>query len=491
MVQKLRELLFQNRDTRQTVVKNTIWLSVSQMGGRLIRASVIIYAARVLGAAEYGVFSYVLGLAGFFTIFADIGVTSILTREVAKKPEEGTRYFATIFWMKIALLVFTALLVVFLAPHFSRIEAAIPLIPFVAILAMADGLREFSNAFFRAKEKMELEALVTTALNVTIAAAGFTILYFSATAGALTAAYVISAAAGAIAAMFLLRKEFASVFHSFSRELVRPVANAAVPIALIALFGSLSLNVDLVMLGWWRSAEEIGFYSAAQKIVQVLYTISIIVTSSIFPALSRLIGQGEEEKKRILTERSLGILMLIAIPMTVGGIVLASPITTLLYGNDYGPAAPALQVLLLTLLVIFPGTFFGNFIFAHDAHKRLAPIVLGVSLVNAGLNALLIPLWGILGAAIATIVAQSLYNIFMWWYSRRILRFDVIRHLGRVAIASVVMGAVAFGLNAVGTPVLIAIAVAGLAYVGALWLLREPLLQELVSVVRKRSVPAS
>lgn len=486
MVQKLRELLFENRDTRQTVVKNTIWLTVSHMGGRFIRAAIIIYAARILGAAEYGVFSYVLGLAGFFTIFADAGVTFILTREVAKQPERGVHYFATIFWMKITLLILTALAVIFVAPNFSKIGAAVPLIPFIAILAIADGLREFANSFFRAKEKMELEALVTTATNVAITVAGFAILAYSATAQALTFSYVASAGAGALVAILILRREFAGIFRNFARELVHPIIKAAFPIALIAFVGSFMMNVDLVMLGWWRTAEEVGFYSAAQKIVQVLYTIPAIFASSIFPALARLIGTGEREKERILVERTLGIIFLLALPITVGGILLATPIIALLYGDAYEPSAVVFQILIATILFIFPGTFFGNFVFAHDEHRKLAPVVLATSLINVGLNALLIPSFGIIGAAAATLVMQIFFNGFIWYRARHILSFTVLSHLKKIAGATIVMALTVLSLYSLHLPALISIAGGALVYFSTLSLLREALFIELLSVIRTR-----
>ncbi|KKL89073.1 hypothetical protein LCGC14_1918330, partial [marine sediment metagenome] len=121
---KIKDFLFKNKNVKQIIAKNVFWLGVGQVGSRIIRAFIIIYAARLLGAAEYGVFSYALGLAGFFTVFADIGLSPILTREVAKKPGRGSYYFATTFWMKIILLAVTSLLVIFLAPQFSGIEAA-------------------------------------------------------------------------------------------------------------------------------------------------------------------------------------------------------------------------------------------------------------------------------------------------------------------------------------------------------------------------------
>ena len=214
---KIASFLFRNQSTRQTVAKNVFWLTAGQIGSRVFRAFIIIYAARVLGAAEYGVFSYVLGLAGFFTVFADIGVNAILTREAAKRPEEASYYFATTFWIKIILLIITAGLVIFVAPYFSKIEAARVLLPFVALLTIFDGLRELANAFFRAREKMELEALTTTATNVAITLLGFAILYLDQSAQSLAITYALSAGVGTFAGIIILRKQFAGVFMFFRK----------------------------------------------------------------------------------------------------------------------------------------------------------------------------------------------------------------------------------------------------------------------------------
>ena len=88
LAQKTKAFLFRNTSARQTVAKNTIWLSVSNFGGRIIKAAVVIYAARVLGAAGWGIFSYAVTLAGFLTLFIDPGINSILMRETAKSSEE-------------------------------------------------------------------------------------------------------------------------------------------------------------------------------------------------------------------------------------------------------------------------------------------------------------------------------------------------------------------------------------------------------------------
>ena len=101
MFQKIKNFLFKNITAKQTVAKNTVWLSISQFGARIIKAAIVIYAARVLGAAGYGVFSYAITLAGFFGIFVDPGINSVLIRDGAKAtPTERQSLFSTTLIMK-------------------------------------------------------------------------------------------------------------------------------------------------------------------------------------------------------------------------------------------------------------------------------------------------------------------------------------------------------------------------------------------------------
>src|SRR6266568_6359664 len=122
MWQKIKSFLFKNTSTRQTVAKNTFWLTISNVGGRLLRALIIIYAARVLGAAEWGVFAYATSLIAFLTSFIDLGINSILTRETAKgsNPVREEQILSTSFFLKIILLVLAILIVLFVAPYLTK-----------------------------------------------------------------------------------------------------------------------------------------------------------------------------------------------------------------------------------------------------------------------------------------------------------------------------------------------------------------------------------
>lgn len=484
-VKRLKELLFQNRSTRQTVTKNVFWLSIGQIGSRLIRAVIIIYAARILGAAEYGLFSYVLGFAGFFTIFADIGINNLLTRDTANHPERRTEYFSTSFWIKISQIVFTVLLIIFVAPYITNVKGAVYLIPFVAFLVVFDNIREFALAYLRGLEKMEIEAFIVVAMNITIVVAGFIILNFSHTSKALLLSYIASVGLSAVLAVIVIRDKFRGVLGCFNKQLAWKIVNNSWPIAFSSVLGIFMLNTDIVMLGWWRSVAEIGYYSAGQRIIQVLYTIPALLASSLFPTVTRFIGQKNVAKVRNINEKSMSLAFLIALPVIVGGVVLGRPIFELVFGRDYLPGVLGFQILLTTLLLVFPGIFITNLVLAYNLQKKAIYYVAAGSLSNVIFNALLIPRYGIAGSAVSTFIALLLNYGFAWLLVKKTGDFKTLPHLKKIITATIIMGTFSFFLNKLGLNVIIDIIVSAGIYFGALYLLKERILNEVISLFKQ------
>ena len=481
----LKELLFQNRNAKQTVAKNIFWLSVSQFAGRLIRAVIIIYAARVLGAAGYGVFSYALGLAGFFTIFADIGISVLLTKQAAQEPKKASSYFATSFWIKNVLLAGTVLLIIFAAPYFSKIEQAKVLLPFVALLVVFDNLRDFSFAFLRAKEKMEYEALTTIFMNIVITALGFIALYFSKTAGAITFAYVGSAGIGFLISALVLKKEFWGVIKNFNNNLIKPILNLAWPIALSGLLGAFMINIDIIMLGWFKTETDVGLYSAGQRIVQLLYVLPGIIASAVFSPISRAVKNGAEIVVRSIVEKSASLISLISLPLVTGGIILGGPIMKLLYGNEYIGGTLAFQILTLTILIVFYGGLFSNLILAHNQQRKTAVFAGIASIVNITFNAALIPFWGIAGAALSTLVVQIIYFGLIWRTLIKIFPFKIFPNIGKVLPASALMGIAAFLMDKFSFNVILNIFISGIFYFAILFALKENFSMEIKNIFKK------
>jgi O-antigen/teichoic acid export membrane protein len=485
MLHRVKSFLFKNTSTRQTVAKNTFWLAVSNFGGRLIRAIIIIYGARVLGAAGWGIFSYGVTLAAFLTPFTDIGLSQILIRETAKTsdPERRARVIATTLTIKLFLLLVGVAIVVLAAPYFTTIPEARALLPIIAFLLAFDTLREFGFALIRAAERMEWEAGLFLFTNVAIVGFGFLLLAVSPTPAAFTYGYTAGTAAGMFVTFWAVRRYIPRpLFPHVTRSLVRPIFSAAWPLSIAALLGLLMLHTDILIIGALRPAEDVGYYAAAYRIVQLLYLIPSILATSLFPTFSRLAGHDNTLMKTAL-ERALTMVFLIALPLAAGGILIAPGLITFLFGAEFLPATAAFQILLLTLLVDFPVVILSNALFAYNRPKALTAYAAIGGLSNVALDFLLIPTFGITGSAWATLLAQVISNIYLWKVLRSINRFSVLRHLKPGILATLIMAAAVILLGALGEHVLTAVAVGGVTYALALYFLKEPILEEAKQVL--------
>ena len=83
-MEKVKAFLFKNNNTNQTILKNSFWLGFGELTSRLIKVFIIFYAIRILGVSDWGAFSYAISLCALYMVFSDLGLTSILTRELSK-----------------------------------------------------------------------------------------------------------------------------------------------------------------------------------------------------------------------------------------------------------------------------------------------------------------------------------------------------------------------------------------------------------------------
>lgn len=425
MIPRLLRFLFENRGSGQTIVKNTIWLFSGQLVSRALRAVIVVAAARTLGASSWGAFSYALGIATFLTTFSDIGVNALITKETARNPERKRAYLATALAVKLVLIAVLLAGVFIALPYLTNIPESRALLPILIFVFVFDTLRELGASLARALEKMQIEAGLQLLTNFAITALGIVLLLRFRTSMALAAAYVAGSGIGAIAMFVTLREHFRGFLRCVERTLVRPILVTAWPFGLMSLMGTIALNTDIVMLGWMRTAEEVGYYSAAQKLIYLLYVLPGLVAASIFPLTSRL-AHADPPRAKLLIERAAAGLILAAATLAAIGILGAPLIIHLFFGEAYAAAIPAFRILMLTLLIVYPSILVGNTLFAYDETKSFARFVAVSAASNVALNFMLIPWWGIEGAALATIGSQLATNALVWKRMKRVNGFAVI-----------------------------------------------------------------
>lgn len=476
-----------DRTIGRRIAKNTAWLFTGQITGRLLRAAIVIYAARILGAASWGAFSYALSVAAFLTIFSDIGINALLTREGSKNPNERERYLATSFAVKLVLLLIMSAGVMIFINHLTNLPEAVSLMPIALAVFIFDSLRDLGSAMARALEEMRIEAIANIFTNVAITVFGMAALYFSPTSTSVTLAYAAGTLAGFVFIVIPLRRYFRGLIRNFDRSLIKPILATAWPFGLVGLMGAVMINTDILILGWMRSATEVGLYSASQRPIQLLYIAPSLIATAFFPQLARLAVESKEKFSRLF-EQALAVIYLLALPLALGGIILAKQLIVLLYGADYTSAYISFAILSATLAVVFPATLIGNAVFAHNKQKTfLIYVALGI-FGNIILDLLLIPRWGMNGSSAATLINQIIINIYAWWLMQKTAPFSISGHLVKLSASAAGMGIVTFALQYIGIPVLLNLVVSAIVYIRLLIALKEPTFATIRAVIRKNPV---
>ncbi|MEJ0001574.1 MAG: flippase [bacterium] len=480
-MEKLRKFLFVNTSTRQTIVKNTLWLFGGEIAGRLLKLAIVLFATRKLGVEGWGFFSYGLAFISLFFMLSDLGVNTFTAREMAKNEDEKYRYLSSSTIIKISLLLLSLVIALVIAPHFGKIRIGFEMIATLSILFLSDGIREFALSINRSLQKMEREAFSKILMNTIITVLGIVLITNHATPLSLAIAYATGSMVASLYICWSIKDILRNVKWKISKADVRIIYDFSWPIIAIGLF-SFVFNIDAIMLGQMKSTTEVGLYAAAQRLVQFTAIIPSFIGMSIFPIFSK--NHTDKEKLTAIFEKIMILILAIGIPLAIGGFLLGTKIMPLIFGQTYISGGSTLSILMISLLASFPNAILMNAIFAKNLQKIFITATLFGVLVNIALNFLLIPRYGTIGAALSVAVTQLLIMTINWQRLKKILSFSVVPRIGRIIASCLIMAAGILVLDGTGMSPIITILIAIGIYGLSLYALREPALDEILSLIK-------
>lgn len=396
-------------ETKQRILKNTLWLSVAEIGARVARGGLAIVAARMLGAEGLGVFSYAIALGGLMTFFEDAGIGTFVTRHFAKNTEHRATVLGTALALKILLSSIALLFFVSVGPIVSTLPEAGIIIPIVAILLMADSLRGFFFSITRAEQQMHIESRIQLITNTLIVILGIGFMMINPTALSLVLGYALGSSIGCGLAYIAVRHHIPHLQKHFSKTRFKEIFFAAWPFTILAVSNVLIFNTDTLFLGYYGNTTDVGLYGAASRLVQLFYILPALFAVSSFPTLVKRADDWTEFwsalRKSLLLMISLAIALIIILTTT------ASFIVPLLFGISFLSAVPILMILSLTYIPIFIGSMLNNAVIAMDLQKKFVIANIAGIIINMTLDIILIPTMGGIGAAIASVAGLSVITL--------------------------------------------------------------------------------
>jgi len=413
----IKTLLFNNVNTKQTIFKNTFWLGISTVFNKLLTLALIIYAARILGAEGYGKFAFALAFVSLLMVFSDFGLSSIVTREFAREKEKREELYSIIS-LKI-LLAFGTFILILLSSFFVIQEKDIQRIVLIlAFFLLINGLIGIFYSFFHARQKMQYEAWFETLQVLMIFGLGFFVLFKFPSPENLSYAYFLSALTALIFVLFFFHFKIFPLKIEWNFLIWKKFLIMSWPLALIGLFGVIYNYTDSVMMGYWNMLVETGWYNAAYKIVMAGLIPMGLIGASFYPALSKFSKESKEKFQRAWNFE-LEIMIILALPLVVGGMLLAQKIIYSFYPLDFSPSILAFQILILTAGIIFLYRPFYDAMIVLNQQAKTFWITMAGAIVNVILNLILIPKYSLYGAAVATVITNFLILLIIIFFTKK------------------------------------------------------------------------
>jgi PST family polysaccharide transporter len=195
---------------------------------------------------------------------------------------------------------------------------------------------------------------------------------------------------------------------AFDSSVAAKLVQEGWPLLLAAVAVTIYMKSDLMMLGLISGDEETGIYSAAARLSELWYFVPVAVTAATGPRLAALYGRGEFDRYVVATQRLMTALVAGSIVVLVLTALLAGPIIGMLYGDPYANAVPVLQIHAVSGPFVFVGLGASQtFVDRRMTRAVFLRSATGAG-INVGLNLVLIPSYGAIGASIATLLAYAL-----------------------------------------------------------------------------------
>jgi len=390
------------------IAKNTTYLTMAYVVQKLLSFIYFIFVARMIGVDNVGKYVFALSFTTIFSVFIDLGLSPVLTRETAKETSRANSQLNNILGIKTILSVLTFIVVIALINILDYPTVTKTLVYLAGAIMVLDSFTLSFYAVFRGFQNLKYEALgmiIGQAITVIV---GLTGLYLKFPLYIIIIALLANSFFNFLYSLILLEVKLGVKPRiKFNNAAGITLLKVALPFAIAAIFTRVYGYIDSVLLSILSGDKFVGWYGVAYKLTFALQFIPAAFAAAIFPAMSSYYACSKELLARTF-ERSMFYLMILALPISFGVIALADQVINKIYGPAFAPSILPLQILISSLVFIFLNYPVGSLLNACDRQSRNT-FNMGIAMVvNIILNITLIPGYNFVGASIASIISSAL-----------------------------------------------------------------------------------
>ena len=474
------------------VARNSAWLIAQPLLLNVLSLAVTGWIARTLGKEDYGIFVYAFSFALMFMPVTNLGLRVLTVRRIAERPENPELVLGKIFVLRILLTFFTYGLIVVIANLLKYDEVTRYTIYLAGLVVFPSSLTQTAEDTFEAFEEMKYVAYAKSTGGIVLTALSIVVLLLGLRLYALVGAFVFGQTVGFILALHLLFKHFIKPQLAVDLREWRALLAKGAVFFYPGFVYELAKRLGLVILRGYGGNAAVGVFGAASELVQRLVVIPEGMCGALFPTLIAVYQRSEAEAI-LLFRRFYTYALIIALPIAVGGNIVAPQIIRLIYGPDFGWAVPVFQIMLWWLVLNFLVSMISWTFGAIHREKRGAAAVLVTTPVFLIAAWLVIPIGQHVALAAAIVLKDTLTFILVAAllgpvFTRRLVEPSI---FFRIVLANLAMAGAVWGLQRVlgqGLWTLtMTLPAGGIVYVIAIFLFRAVTksdIKELIAIKR-------
>jgi len=414
-----------------------------------------------LGESGFGDYIIVVTFIYIFSVFADLGLYSIVVREISREGVDEKKIINNAFTLRLTAGFFilgVAYFVSLLFPYSNNVHYGIA----VAALGfwMLSNIQVLMGLFQKhlAMDKVALAEIAGRVVQL------FFVWYFIAYDFGFL--YIISAIFLGAVINFILVLHFASVYVkiklAFDFKFWKKLLVQSYPLAISAILVLIYFKLDTIFLSAMKDSEAVGVYGLSYKILENLIFFPAMIVGLTMPIMSKYIFT-ERDKFKSVVQRTLNFLIIAFLPLAFGAIMASDKIIELFSeGKGFYDSPMVLNILIIALGFIFLGALFSNIIIAANQQKRLAQIYFVGMIFNVITNFIFIPKYSYFGAAATTVATELLVTSLMIYVIYKTINFipSFFKILFKALLASLLMALVLNYFNSLNIFFLVLIGVA-------------------------------
>ena len=448
------------------------------------------YCGRILMPEGVGLVTYAQTIVMYFVTFAALGLPNYGTKKIGTVQKDAlsrSRVFSELFIINLISSLALSVLFIF-SVYVTGWLGHIPLIGIMGTLLYTNGFA--IDWFYQGIENYRFISTRNVAVKIVSLICVFLFVRTSEDVGNYAWIVCFSTIGSNLLNVLWLRKYTRVTLKNL--HITRHFRPLLVLLA-SACATEIYTMLDTTMIGHFRTAEDVGYYSNAVKTVRIAYTFVTAICAVYLPRMSFYREEKNREKFETMASSSLRISLLLSVPCFLGVFLLSDHLMPLLFGEAFVPAAKALKVLAV-LIVVFSISYSAGHcvLIALDMEDKTLMAAVTGAVVNFCINYILIPRTGFTGAAVASVISEILVMLVLCFWSVRKVHFRIgKRYIAGIVTAGLIMAVcvrlLLFVCHRHLLSVLLCTVSGAIVYFGVLLIWKNETVMIVLNMIRKRT----